>query len=148
MVRHYREQSDGLEVAPAILLGLYCAVRMLCVWSVRPSSAYAPFKSQNDCDLCAIASIERCTAADPLGRSRSAGTGNDRHQGAGRNDVQKPNRQLSRNVPDASAKPLIARSSAARRWTMPRNRSSGASDHGSSEIWICVLLRGTKPKMP
>src|SRR5215813_15333416 len=26
MVRHYREQSDGLEVAPAILLGLYCAV--------------------------------------------------------------------------------------------------------------------------
>src|SRR5438132_9446457 len=26
MARHYREQSDGLEVAPAILLGLYCAV--------------------------------------------------------------------------------------------------------------------------
>ena len=92
MVRHYREQSDGLEVAPAILLGLYCAVAgCFGVWSVRPSSAYAPFKSQpvrvpistrNDCDLCAIAPIERCTAADPLGRSRGAATGNDRHNGA------------------------------------------------------------------
>src|SRR2546427_11396548 len=26
MVRHYREQSGGLEVAPAIPLGLYCVV--------------------------------------------------------------------------------------------------------------------------
>jgi hypothetical protein len=26
MARHYREQSVGLEVAPAILLSLYCAV--------------------------------------------------------------------------------------------------------------------------
>src|SRR5262249_3293958 len=70
---------------------LLCGRWMLCVWSVRPSSAYAPFKSQpvrvpistrNDCDLCAIAPIERCTAADPLGRSRGAATGNDRHNGA------------------------------------------------------------------
>src|SRR5262245_66095564 len=46
MVRHYREQSDGLEVAPAILLGLYCAVAgCFGVWSVRLSSAYAPFNS-------------------------------------------------------------------------------------------------------
>jgi hypothetical protein len=57
-----------------------------------------------------------------------------------------PIARLSRNVPDASAKPLSARSSAARRWTMPHNRSSGAPDHGSSEIRICLLLRGTNRK--
>jgi hypothetical protein len=152
MVRHYREQSDGLEVAPAILLGLYCAVAgCFGVWSVRPSSAYTPFKSQpvrvpistrNDCDLCAIAPIERCTAADPRRRNRKRPA----QRRSGGTTSKNPIARLSRNVPDASAKPLSARSSAARRWTMPHNRSSGAPDYGSSEIRICLLLRGTNRK--
>ena len=151
MVRHYREQSDGLEVAPAILLGLYCAVAgCFGVWSVRPSSAYAPFKSQpvrvpistrNDCDLCAIAPIE-----PPWSKPRRRNRKRPAQRRSGGTTSKNPIARLSRNVPDASAKPLSARSSAARRWTMPHNRSSGAPDYGSSEIRICLLLRGTNRK--
>jgi hypothetical protein len=109
MVRHYREQSDGLEVAPAILLGLYCAVAgCFGVWSVRPSSAYAPFKSQpvrvpistrNDCDLCAIAPIERCTAADPLVEAAAPQPETTGTTAQWRNDVQKPHRQVKSERP-------------------------------------------------
>ena len=62
MVRHYREQSDGLEVAPAILLGLYCAVAGCFAFGLyalhqptrlsKSQPVRVPISTRNDCDLC------------------------------------------------------------------------------------------------
>jgi hypothetical protein len=156
MARHCREQSGGLEVAPAILLGLYCAVAgcfafglyalhqptrlsnpSLSVYQFPPATIVTYARSPRLSDAPQPIPLVEAAAPEPETTGTTA---------QGRNDVQNPIARLSRNVPDASAKPLIARSSAARRWTMPRNRSSGASDHGSSEIRICVLLRSNQSR--
>ena len=156
MARHYREQSDGLEVAPAILLGLYCAVAGCFAFGLyalhQPTRLSNPALSAYQFPPATIVTYGRSPrlsdAPQPIPLVEAAApepetTGTTAQGGT---TSKNPIARLSRNVPDASAKPLIARSSAARRWTMPRNRSSGASDHGSSEIWICVLLRGTSRK--
>ena len=156
MVRHYREQSDGLEVAPAILLGLYCAVAGCFAFGLyalhqptrlsNPSLSVYQFPPATIVTYALSPRLSDAPQPIPWSKRRRRNRKRSAQRRSGGTTSKNPIARLSRNVLDASAKPLSARSSAARRWTMPHNRSSGAPDYGSSEIRICLLLRGTNRK--
>jgi hypothetical protein len=109
MARHYREQSDGLEVAPAILLGLYCAVAGCFAFGLyallQPTRLSNPGLSAYQFPSATIVtyalSPRLSNAPQPIPSVEAAApepetTGTTAQ---GRNDVQKPNRQVKSESP-------------------------------------------------
>jgi hypothetical protein len=103
MARHYCEQSDGLEVAPAILLGLYCAVAGCFAFGLyvlhQPTRLSNPALSAYQFPPATALRLSDAPQPIPLVEAAAPGPETTGTTAQGRNDVQKPNRQVKSERP-------------------------------------------------
>src|SRR5262249_29665200 len=103
--RAKRRLGSGARHSPrSLLCGRWMLWRLVCTpfislraFQIPP--VRVPISTRNDCDLCAIAPIERCTAADPLVEAAAPQPETTGTTAQWRNDVQKPHRQVKSERP-------------------------------------------------